>query len=266
MARPKPWLKLWNEWVHDPKFFSLSLAERGAWPLLLSLAQECAAGGHIIKGNGTPMTLQEMAEYLRIKEADYPAFESMVYKMSQGGSIRKNGDGSFFLIHFEERQSAAPVKERVRAYRERQKGVTETLQEERESSKEKKEIKNKEGEGEGEEKRYTSENSTLHSRYSNVSVTSSVFQAYEKNIEMLTPMIAEKINDAIEHYPGAWIIDAIGEAVKQNKRSWAYIEAILKRWESEGRGDGKVRQNAKGVPGNRPAGAFSDLTERDKEL
>jgi DNA replication protein DnaD len=34
-------------------------------------------------------------------------------------------------------------------------------------------------------------------------------------------------------------MDALKETAIQNKRSWAYTEAILKRWQKEGRNNGK---------------------------
>jgi len=69
-----------------------------------------------------------------------------------------------------------------------------------------------------------------------LSLDGGVFKAYEQNIGILTPMIGEKIKDALTIYPEQWIEEAIGIAVKQNKRRWSYIEAILKRWEVEGKG------------------------------
>jgi len=65
-----------------------------------------------------------------------------------------------------------------------------------------------------------------------------IFTLYEENIGMLTPMIAEQLKDAEQQYPASWIEDAFEEAVSRNKRSWRYIEAILKRWASEGREHG----------------------------
>ncbi len=64
-----------------------------------------------------------------------------------------------------------------------------------------------------------------------------IFTLYEQNIGMLTPMIAEELKEAEKLYPESWIKDAIKEAVKQNKRKWGYISAILERWSTEGRGD-----------------------------
>jgi len=63
-----------------------------------------------------------------------------------------------------------------------------------------------------------------------------IFVLYEQNIGMLTPMIAEELREAERQYPAEWIADAFREAVLGNKRSWKYIQAILKRWNDEGRG------------------------------
>ena len=61
------------------------------------------------------------------------------------------------------------------------------------------------------------------------------FKLYEENIGPLTPMIADMIREDERVYPAVWIEDAVRLAVKNNKRSWSYIQAILKRWQVEGR-------------------------------
>lgn len=62
-----------------------------------------------------------------------------------------------------------------------------------------------------------------------------IFVLYEQNIGLLTPMIASQLEDAADHYPADWIEAAFNEAVQRNKRNWKYINAILRRWETEGR-------------------------------
>lgn len=71
-----------------------------------------------------------------------------------------------------------------------------------------------------------------------------VFALYEQNIGALTPMMAEHLRAAEETYPREWIEDAIRLAVEYNKRSWRYIESILRRWEVEGRSDGTDRRHS----------------------
>jgi DnaD/phage-associated family protein len=65
-------------------------------------------------------------------------------------------------------------------------------------------------------------------------LSAEAFRAYESEIGALTPMIADKIEDAAESYPLEWITTAIREAAVNNKRNWAYVESILKRWKVEG--------------------------------
>jgi DNA replication protein len=71
----------------------------------------------------------------------------------------------------------------------------------------------------------------------------SLFSLYERNIGVLTPMLAAEIKEAQETYPASWFEDAIREAVRSNKRSWRYIRAVLDRWAREGRGGPSLQPN-----------------------
>ncbi|TMC15624.1 MAG: DnaD domain protein [Chloroflexi bacterium] len=62
-----------------------------------------------------------------------------------------------------------------------------------------------------------------------------IFVLYEQNIGLLSPLIADELKDAADHYPAEWVEAAFREAVENNKRKWSYIRAILRRWETEGR-------------------------------
>jgi DnaD/phage-associated family protein len=53
----------------------------------------------------------------------------------------------------------------------------------------------------------------------------------------VTPIIADRLVEAIERYPETWVEDAIEEAVAYNRRNWRYIQRILENWASEGRTD-----------------------------
>ena len=68
---------------------------------------------------------------------------------------------------------------------------------------------------------------------------SNIFSLYEQNIGVLTPIIAEELQEAERLYPPDWIENAFKEAVELNKRSWRYISRILERWAIEGKDDGK---------------------------
>ncbi len=78
---------------------------------------------------------------------------------------------------------------------------------------------------------------------------SNIFEMYEQNIGLLSPIISDQLREAEEMYHEDWIADAFSEAVAQNKRSWRYISAILERWEREGRGYGEPGRHLKKVTG-----------------
>jgi DnaD/phage-associated family protein len=74
--------------------------------------------------------------------------------------------------------------------------------------------------------------------------TAAVFKTYTSEIGLITSKIADSINDLLDHgTPPEWITEALEISSKQNHRSWAYAEAILKRWTVEGKGD-KRRQGS----------------------
>jgi DNA replication protein len=64
-----------------------------------------------------------------------------------------------------------------------------------------------------------------------------VFRLYEQNVGLVTPIIADQLIEALELYPELWIDEAIAEAVSYNRRNWRYIQRILDRWATEGRGN-----------------------------
>lgn len=66
------------------------------------------------------------------------------------------------------------------------------------------------------------------------SVQPGIFQLYEENIGPITPMIADLLEEAEKNYPQSIIQYAFEEAVKQNARSWKYIDAILRNWQEKG--------------------------------
>ena len=61
-----------------------------------------------------------------------------------------------------------------------------------------------------------------------------ISKAYQNEIAMLTPMIADELREASTAYPLQWVLDAIHEAAVQNKRGWKYVLAILTRWKAQG--------------------------------
>lgn len=64
-----------------------------------------------------------------------------------------------------------------------------------------------------------------------------IYALYEQNIGLLPPLLAEELREAAEEYPPDWIEEAFRLAMQQNRRRWAYIRAILRRWKDEGKGE-----------------------------
>lgn len=67
------------------------------------------------------------------------------------------------------------------------------------------------------------------------------YQVYEANMGPLTPMISDSIDDLVNTYSLNWFLDAVELAVHYNKRNIAYMTTILKRWQTEGKDDGKSK-------------------------
>jgi len=63
-----------------------------------------------------------------------------------------------------------------------------------------------------------------------------IYALYEDNIGLIGPQLAQYLQEAEDSYPERWIADAFAIAIRENKRSWSYIAAILRRWAAQGRG------------------------------
>ncbi|RLT28108.1 MAG: DnaD domain protein, partial [Chloroflexi bacterium] len=80
-------------------------------------------------------------------------------------------------------------------------------------------------------------------------------QVYEQEIGVLSPSVADALARASERWPEEWIVDALRLAATRNARSWRYAEAVLERWETEGKDDGATRGAAQG-PSARDHGPY----------
>lgn len=89
-----------------------------------------------------------------------------------------------------------------------------------------------------------------------------VFAIYEQEIGPITEVISEVLKDAEDEHKPQWVIAAIKIASMNGKRSWSYVNAILKRWKTEGYGsEMKPKPGGKnGKAGGEPAG-FAGIRE-----
>lgn len=248
MPRPKPWLKMWIEWLHDPKMLGLTLAEQGVWWRLLTLAQECAADGYLIKGSGHPLTVDEIANCIHIQSLeDRSVLRSMISKMESQGSLHWNAE-ALVVTHFADRQSMIPsemkeaVKERVKQYRERHRVTGSPLPPQTPLS-------NKHKETEGEQRESVTAENPLHVTEKSLQASPALVEItklYEENIGQLPRggVVIEDMIDFAENFRGEvkWIRLAFKEALGRSKRQWRYIRSILERWQEEGGPDGRAKE------------------------
>ena len=110
-------------------------------------------------------------------------------------------------------------------------------------------------------------NSFLHGEHKAAGATSvpferpNIFRLYEENIGPLTPLIADALKDAEETYSAEWIAETIDLAVRNNKRTWRYCEAILKRWKEEGRAEKQDRRDTEKNRDKYIKGEYADYIE-----
>jgi DnaD/phage-associated family protein len=57
---------------------------------------------------------------------------------------------------------------------------------------------------------------------------------YESNIGLITPIMRETLQAALQVYPFEWIERAIELAVRNGVHRWSYVEGILTNWKAEG--------------------------------
>jgi DnaD/phage-associated family protein len=53
------------------------------------------------------------------------------------------------------------------------------------------------------------------------------------------------LRNAEQDYPEEWLAEALTIAVKNNKRNWRYVEAILKRWKEQERDETQDREDSR---------------------
>jgi DnaD/phage-associated family protein len=205
-----PWFRCYSEMAHDEKILFVSrelgmskLEISGAWSLVLCLASDSPVRGKLL------VTLQKRYSNISIAEVFKESVEitDKILKAFIEMEMLALEKGTYIVVNWGKRQpNSDNSAERVRKFREKQEG----------------------------EKRYKTVTETLPS-VSTSSSDSNIFKKYTDEIGPLTQRIGDALKEAEIEYPEpGWIQAAIDEASRQNKRSWAYCEAILKRWKAEG--------------------------------
>ena len=80
-----------------------------------------------------------------------------------------------------------------------------------------------------------------------------IFKLHEDLTGGISSLIVDELKDAAKEYPVHWVEEAFREAARCNKRSWAYVHGILKRYRREGFTPPMREGNVNGVPPPRTA-------------
>lgn len=215
------WIKLYHEILDDPK---MALLPDRLWRRTIELF--VLAGRH--DKNGQIPDTRSIAWELRLSTDD---LEMDLKQIEATGIIQRTTNG-WLVVNFEKRQSAVSGAKRVQQYRDRQKkqqyygDVTQVKQDvtqnrtDTDTDQIEKQIK-----------------TTTNSDYGLLTTR------YEQNIGALSERIGEMLKMDLEEYGLTLCLDAIDEAVRQNKRAWSYAQGILKNWYRDGRTSGKKAQD-----------------------
>lgn len=65
---------------------------------------------------------------------------------------------------------------------------------------------------------------------------SEVYKFYEQHISSLSPYIVKELKEWIQKVSGEGVLEALKIAFEQNKRTFAYVKGILRKWCKKGRG------------------------------
>ncbi len=109
-----PWVKLWNDFLDDPKMGRLARSTRLTYIELILIAGECDANGNLTNGE-IPMTVDDITWRLRV---DKESFIADLKALMKAGVIQLLG-GTYLVVNFEKRQGRSQTEKRA-MWRERQ--------------------------------------------------------------------------------------------------------------------------------------------------
>lgn len=216
--------------LSDPAFCRLGWDVRGFWDALCMLAVQVRPSAEVEVGEDVGTT-PDIAWHLRCDEM---WAENCLVALEAIGYVERLESGAWRLAELIGEQEPETSAQRVKAYRERRAkraGVTPVTERydtcnDVTVDKIKKENENRE--------EINSVPTALPSGSSGD--RPEIYGVYEREIGLLTPMIAQTLGELEQQYTRAWVIDAIGVAARSNVRNLRYVEGILKRWARDGRG------------------------------
>lgn len=243
------WIKLSTSMFEDEKIKLIRKMPEGnnmlvVWVYLLVLAGKCNSGGYIFLTEDIPYTDEMLAT---VVDMPVSIVRLALKTFEQLNMIELDDDNRIFVSNWSKHQNVDGLekireqnRERQRRFRERKKkemlgkgygNVTVTLRNAIEEERDQEEEEDLEGEIEAEEKI----GAPPASAQTQDEGFASVVNTFNNNIHPITPLESEKLKGWMEDGMEYEVLnEAIAEAVKYNKRTLGYIEAILKSWLSQG--------------------------------
>lgn len=271
-----PWFRLYSEITRDRKIDMISREAQipkciviGAFVMMMCFANESPERGVLLITNDIAYTPHDLMLELGL---DSPTFVKINATLVRYGMIAWIDDRCI-ICNWKKRQAKSDDSyKRVTKYRERQRqAVTPPLQNCYSNTQELR-TKNIDQTNDEEESviptlQVWSPGTTADQSPASIpgfAVTNkpNIFKLHEQNIGIVTPILADALIDAENKYPWKWLEDAYRIAVEQNARSWAYIDAILKRWQAQGNQDDN-RKNGKAITSTGRISKAEKLEERN---
>ena len=247
------WIKLELKYLHDP---IMGQMPNYLWRRVIELFMLAGENGD----DGLLQPVTDLAWELHTSVSD---MDNSLRTLAEIGVVHETPQG-WVVTSFKESQASTTSTQRVQDYRKRI-GSGTKIKRKRNEDELKEETGNetiKETEDETEDE--TEEERSL-STSTSVSISNSLsfsdsdslgdevqekgaanaFEVFEANIARITPMLADALRADIADFSEAWVCDAIQEAVRSNAPNIKYVEAILRRWQRDGRGTKKRNYDTK---------------------
>jgi len=262
MAKNNYWMKLWFEILRDPK---MGMLPDRLWRRVIEL--------FLLAGQfGNEGSLPDEATIAWHLNKSVATIRNDLKSIAKLGIVTQLNDGTWAVTNFKKRNASVSAAKRVKDFRDRQR-YGNALQEGNAEDNDVDNDVDNESANASETGRYQEEQKNRSTELKDPEevararareVTRNAFEVYEQACGSYSSIIAEKILLAIEEYSEPWVIAALEVAIENNKRSWSYTEAILKRWKLEGfRSD--RRRSAKSKPVNQGLDVVRAMAEAEGE-
>jgi predicted phage replisome organizer len=218
---------------HDKIEFIRSLPEGDAiiviWVQMLAIAGKCNSNGYLMITDDIPYTEELLCTKLRRTP--------VIFKFAMDTLMRLKmvtiDEQSYYISNWEKHQNVQGM-EKIRS------DTAKRVAKHREKKKEQKLLQ-------------SNVTNSLHVTISNeteeeveeekekkTSSSGETYRVFQNSIGMINATTRELLDDDIETYGNEMVQEAIKEAARQGKNKLSYVEGILTRWHTDGRGSSTV--------------------------